>query len=214
MRPIALILLTSLLFACSESEQTDSTAASVVENPPAVAPLSCTITPNSIGDIGLGNTLAQVRLSHPQAVLTSLKDNEDVAFTAIKINPEIEIFAYTENADVAHVNNSETSPITYLSTTSRVCQTAQGVYPSMLIADAEQIYGAVQQIIMSDAQAQQIAEFDQQPAGLSFQIDDSGAFDLSDKKLPKVSTDYQEGAKIQAIAVMSLPTEEADDAVK
>ena len=78
----------------------------------------------------------------------------------------------------------------------------------MLLADAEQVYGAVQQIIMSEADAAQTAEFDEQPPELSFQIDDSGAFDLTDKSLPKITTDYQDGAKIKSIAVVNLPAED------
>lgn len=215
MRLIYLVLLTGLLAACG-SDETDNQAASAnhIATSQASSPAKCQISTNSIGDIALGDTMAQVRLNHPHAVITPLQDEEKVAFTSIKITPEIEIFAYTENTDITNTTRSETSPISYLSTSSRVCKTAEGVYPSMLVADAEQIYGAVQQIIMSDADAQQIAEFDQQPAELSFQIDDSGAFDLTDKQLPKITTDYQDGAKIQSISVMSLPDEEAASTVQ
>lgn len=207
MRSIFLLMSLSVLGACGDNA--DNSVAAVSQISAATPkPTKCTITSNSIGDIALGNTIAQVRLGHPQAVLTPLKDNEDVAFTSIKITPEIEIFAYTENTNTANANNSETNPITYLSTASRVCKTADGVHPDMLLADAEQVYGAVQQIIMSEADAAQTAEFDEQPPELSFQIDDSGAFDLTDKSLPKITTDYQDGAKIKSIAVVNLPAED------
>ena len=138
MRSIFLLMSLSVLGACGDNA--DNSVAAVSQISAATPkPTKCTITSNIIGDIALGNTIAQVRLGHPQAVLTPLKDNEDVAFTSIKITPEIEIFAYTENTNTANANNSETNPITYLSTASRVCKTADGVHPDMLLADAEQV---------------------------------------------------------------------------
>ena len=87
MRSIFLLMSLSVLGACGDNA--DNSVAAVSQISAATPkPTKCTITSNSIGDIALGNTIAQVRLGHPQAVLTPLKDNEDVAFTSIKITPE------------------------------------------------------------------------------------------------------------------------------
>lgn len=203
MRPIFLMMTLCVLAACGSEEQMPP-AAAMVSAPQAPAPVQCEIDQNSIAGVPLGTSIAQVRQQFPKAVITPLQDADGVAFTSIKITPEIEIFAYTDNSQAIAADQQ---PITYLDTASRVCKTAQGVHPYMLLADAEQIYGAVQQIVMSEAEARQTAEFDQQPPELSFRIDDSGAFDLTDKNLPKITTDYQEGAKIHSIAVMNLPSE-------
>ncbi len=207
MRFIALILTLSLLTACSndESDNAETASASVAAAlAPTTAPIQCEIDSNSIAGIPLGITLAQVRQQFPNAVLTPLQDAEGIQFTSIKITPEIEIFAYTDGNQANH----DDSPITYMDTASRVCKTAAGVHPFMELAQAEKIYGAVQQIVMSEIESRQTAEFDQQPPELSFRIDDSGAFDATDTELPKITTDYQEGAKIQSIEVISLPNAE------
>lgn len=201
-----LILATLLLSACGGEESSPSTASATASTAhQAPTPMQCEIDTNSIAGIPIGTTIAQVRQSFPKALIKPLQDAEGVTFASIKITPEIEIFAYTDSTNTADNTLNENSPITYLDTASSVCKTAQGVHPYMLVADAEQIYGAVQQIVMSEIEARQTAEFDQQPPELSFRIDDSGAFDATDTELPKITTDYQEGAKIQSIAVIALP---------
>lgn len=203
MRPIALLLALTLLAACGSEDEDTPAAASVTAQAPA--PIKCEIDRNSIAGIPLGTTIEQVRQQFPKALIKSLQDNEGIAFTSIQLTPDIQIFAYTDSSQATAADNS---PITYLDTASAACKTEQGVHPFMEVAKAEQIYGAVQQIVMSEAEARQTAEFDQQPPELSFRIDDSGAFDLTDNNLPKITTDYQEGAKIHSIAVMNLPAEE------
>lgn len=202
MRFITLIFALFALAACGNDDAAENEAPSASPTQ-AAASMQCEIDSNSIAGVPLGITVAQLRQQFPQAVLTPLQDVEGIQFTSIKITPEIEIFAYTDGA-----KNTDDSPITYMDTSSRVCKTAQGVHPFMELAQAEKIYGAVQQIVKNGADARQIAEFDTQPPELSFRIDDSGAFDEADTELPKITTDYQEGAKIHSIAVMNLPAEE------
>lgn len=189
------------LAACSEAEP-PAIPSAVAASAAAHQPL-CEIDDNSIGGIPLGTSLEQVRQSFPHAVLTPVTDAEGVGFTMIKLNPDVEIAAYTG----APENPAE--PITYLDTASKACKTAQGVHPEMLLEHAEQRYGAVEQIVMSEIESRQTADFTNQPPTLSFRIDDSGAFDEEDgADLPKITTEYQEGAKIHSIAVFPLPEAE------
>lgn len=202
MKRLFLIGLALFLTACSEKNADNKTSASAntintnLGNTSKI-PL-CIITDNSIGGIQIGNTLNKVKQSFPHATITPTNDSENIKFVSIKLNPDVEIFAYTSD-------NTTSTPITYLYTNSKSCQTQAGVHPDMPLTDVEQFYGKVEQIIMSE-DAQQTAEFAQQPPTLSFGIDDSGNFDPNDHDLPKIASSYQANTRITDIAVIGLPT--------
>lgn len=197
-----LMILSSLLLlaACGEPESQQHTAASTPKPTPA-KPL-CEIDENSIAGIPLGTTLTEVKQVMPNAIITPLKDKNGMTFSSIKVSPEIEVFVYTEE------NDNPDSPISYLNTRSAVCDTAQGVRPNMLVRDAEKIYGIVEQVVLSEPNGEQTAEFVTQAPELSFLIDGTGIFDDRDRVYPKISTAYHDKAKIEAIAVMGLPEED------
>lgn len=198
----------TLLAACSDSQENETAAASVP--PPAPVKNLCEIDGNSIGGIPLGTTLAQVRQSFPNAVLTPVNDAESTEFMSVKLNADVVVFAYADGEGDDSGRISENRPITYLETGSPACKTAHGVHAGMLLKIAEQSYGVVEQIVLSEIEARQTAEFANQPATLSFRIDDSGSFDDADTDLPKISTEYRDDAKIQSIAVFGLPEDVAE----
>lgn len=202
-RSLFLFVALYVLSACSESNDEAAASPVIGAKAAAVKPTAlCEIDENSIGGIPLGTSLEQVRQLFPHAILTPVTDAEGVGFTMIKLGSDVEIAAYTEQQE------DSDAPITYLDTASEVCKTAEGVHPNMLLEIAEQHYGKVQQIVMSDIEARQTVEFELHPPTLSFRIDDSGAFDDADTDMPKISTEYQEGTKIHSIAVFDLPTGE------
>lgn len=201
MKRLFLIGLTLFFTACSEKNVQNTASApahTTTSSPNTTPPIPlCTITNDSIGDIHIGSTLNKIRQSFPHATITPTNDGENTQFVSIKLNPDVEIFAYTSD-------NTNSTPITYLDTHSKACQTQAGVHPDMPLADVEQFYGKVEQIIMSE-DAQQTAEFAQQPPTLSFGIDDSGNFDPNDHDLPKIASSYQTNTRITNIAVIGLP---------
>ena len=86
---------------------------------------ACTITPNSIAGIQLGQTLAQVQRTLPQAQIRSEADAETGEITLITLPQEIEVFALL---------NDSTQQITWLETPSPACRTAYGIRPPHGIA--------------------------------------------------------------------------------
>ena len=210
-RKLLMLAAVCLTAACSDKQDKveDTASAAPAAAAVAAAPL-CEIDDNSIAGIPLGTTPAQIRQMFPNAVLTPVQDAEGVAFVSVKLNPEVEVFAYTDVGEGSEDVAAENRAITYLDTPSKVCKTAAGVHPQMLLKTAEQSYGAVEQIVLSEIEARQTAEFANQPATLSFRIDDSGSFDDADTDLPKISTEYRDDAKIQSIAVFGLPEDVAE----
>lgn len=193
---ISLILLS--LAACGDTNPPAQTAASAPQKP---KPL-CEIDENSIAGIPLGTTLQQVQELYPQAQFSSEPDADGTEWTVIKLNNAVEVFVHTEET------GKDDSPISYLETQSKACQTAEGVHPEMSVNAATQHYGAVEQIMLSEIEARQTVEFAAQPPEFSFRIDDTGIFDAKDKTYPQISTAYQDNAKIVSISVMDLPAEE------
>ena len=161
----------------------------------------CEIDDNSIGGIPLGTTLNEVRQLFPQAVITPTKDADGAILNSIKINDNVEVFASTEE-------DKDDSPISYLETLSRACQTPEGVRPEMLVNDVTKKYGVVEQVMLSELEARQTVEFAAQPPEFSFRIDDTGIFDEKDKTYPQISTAYQDNARIISISVIDLPPED------
>lgn len=188
--------------ACSDNS-TPPAAASAVAAPRK--PL-CEIDDNSIGGIPLGTTLNEVRQLFPQAVITPTQDADGAILNSIKINDNVEVFASTEE-------DKDDSPISYLETLSRACQTPEGVRPEMLVNDVTKKYGVVEQVMLSELEARQTVEFAAQPPEFSFRIDDTGIFDEKDKTYPQISTAYQDNARIISISVIDLPPEETTASV-
>lgn len=199
---ISLILLS--LVACGEANPPSQTAASAPQKP---KPL-CEIDENSMAGIPLGTTLQQVQALYPQAQFSSEPDADGTEWTVIKLNNAVEVFAHTEEI------GKDDSPISYLETQSKACQTAEGIHPEMRVNDVVKHYGNVEQIMLSEIEARQTVEFAAQPPELSFRIDDTGIFDEKDKTYPQISTAYQDHAKIVSIAIMDLPEEDSASGAK
>ena len=160
------------------------------------APLDCQIQTNGIAEISLGNNLHAVQQRYPQAQITRSSDGDGAALVSIALTPEIGLMAYTGEDDPTAAPDMQ-RPISYLETDSPACHTAAGVHPQMALAAAEQYYGKVRQITLSEIEARQFAEFARQPDGLHFQIDDAGIF----KGNERTSRRYQPDARISYIGV-------------
>lgn len=202
MTKVSFLLLTSLCLTACGDDTPPTASASTVQTTPR-KPL-CEIDDNSIGGIPLGTTLNEVRQLFPNAVITSTQDDDGTVLTSIKMNDKVEVFASTEE-------DKDDSPISYLETLSRACQTHEGVHPEMLVNDVTKKYGAVEQVMLSEMEARQTVEFAAQPPEISFRLDDTGIFDEKDKTYPQISTAYQDNARIISISVMDLPPEDEAD---
>ena len=159
-------------------------------------PLNCQIETNGMAKIRLGSNLHDVQQRYPQAQITRSSDGDGAALVSIVLTPAIGLIAYTGEDDPAAALDMQ-RPISYLETDSPACHTAAGVHPQMALAAAEQYYGKVRQITLSEIEARQFVEFAHQPDGLQFQIDDSGIF----KGNERTSRRHQPDARISHIGV-------------
>ena len=155
---------------------------------------ACTITPNSIAGIQLGQTLAQVQRALPQAQIRSEADAETGEITLITLPQEIEVFALL---------NDSTQQITWLVTPSPACRTAHGIRPRMALRDAEKTLGKVRDIELSAVEMRQFARFTQQPKWLNIRVrgGDFGNMPSAHFRLPLHSKKFRRDARIESLFI-------------
>lgn len=155
---------------------------------------ACTITPNSIAGIQLGQTLAQVQRALPQAQIRSEADAETGEITLITLPQKIEVFALL---------NDNTQQITWLETPSPTCRTAHGIRPRMALRDAEKTLGKVRDIELSEVEMRSVARFARQPKWLNIRVrgGDFGNIPSARFRLPLHSKKFRRDASIESLFI-------------
>ena len=90
-----------------------------------------------------------------------------------------------------------TRRIGHIETFSPRCATAAGVRPGALVVEVERILGATTRIVRSEIESREYVEFQRQPAGLTFRLDDGGRFPAGSSE----TTRYDPAARLLSIAV-------------
>ncbi|HEX6280154.1 MAG TPA: hypothetical protein VFZ49_09105 [Pyrinomonadaceae bacterium] len=156
------------------------------------------ITPNSAGKVKLGMTIAEVRKAVAPMKLSRTSDGEGVALIAVKQgkNEVMTIYANEEDRDAPIDNKAKVDQIWVW---SKAYKTANGVHPGMLVSKAENILGPVKEIMRSEIESREFADFTNQPDGLSLRLDiGSGDFPAGSS----TTTKYTPSAKIFSIEVI------------
>ena len=150
---------------------------------------ACTITPNSIAGIQLGQTLAQVQRALPQAQIRSEADAETGEITLITLPQKIEVFALL---------NDNTQQITW-----PACRTAHGIRPRMALRDAEKTLGKVRDIELSEVEMRSVARFARQPKWLNIRVrgGDFGNIPSARFRLPLHSKKFRRDARIESLFI-------------
>jgi len=158
----------------------------------------CTITENGIGPVNLGMTLLEAKRAFPNATFSRGSDGEGVALVNVstKESQVMVLFAGEEDRNKP-INWSKR--ISSIETFSSNCSTSLGVRPGGLVAEAEKQHGKVFKIIMSEIEARQFVEFQNQPRGMIFRIDYSGIFAEGQSETLR----YRPDAKIYSIAIQA-----------
>ena len=127
------------------------------------------ITGSSAGMVKLGMTVAQVRKAVAPMKLSRTSDGEGVALIAVmkgKTNV-MTLYAGEDNRD-ARIN--ERARIEQIWVWDRSYKTKAGVHPGMLLSSAEKRYGKIEEILMSEIESREFAEFRNHPNGIDFRL--------------------------------------------
>ena len=134
--------------------------------------------------------------AYPEAHFKRTSDGEGLQLVAMMIGKEESMRLFADE-----VNEAIDKPkkIQFIETFSSRCRTAKGVFPGLLVSEAEKVAGRAKRIILSEIESRQYIEFYDQPPGIAFRIDYSGIFPAGSR----TTTKYDEDAKILSLSIMS-----------
>ena len=155
---------------------------------------ACTITPEGIGGVKLGQTLAQVKRAFPHMKVRSESDAEGVEMWRLPVAPNAVVYA--------HVEEGRRGRIDFLETFSAACQTQDGVHPAMRLTQVAQKWGRLNHITMSEIEMRQFAQFARQPARIGLRVE-GGDFgtQAADAELPLSTSKASPSAKVLSIQI-------------
>ena len=155
---------------------------------------ACTITPEGIGGVKLGQTLAQVKRAFPHMKVRSESDEEGVEMWRLPVAPNAVVYA--------HVEEGRRGRIDFLETFSAACRTKDGVHPAMRLTQVAQKWGRLNHITMSEIEMRQFAQFARQPARIGLRVE-GGDFgtQAADVELPLNTSKASPGAKVLSIQI-------------
>ena len=155
---------------------------------------ACIITPEGIGGVKLGQTLAQVKRAFPHMKVRSESDAEGVEMWRLPVAPNAVVYA--------HVEEGRRGRIDFLETFSAACRTKDGVHPAMHLTQVAQKWGRLNNITMSEIEMRQFAQFARQPARIGLRVE-GGDFgtQAADAELPLNTSKASPGAKVLSIQI-------------
>ena len=155
---------------------------------------ACTITPEGIGGVKLGQTLAEVKRAFPHIKIRSEPDADSGEMWRLPVAPNAVVYA--------HVEEGRRGRIDALETFSAACQTQDGVRPAMRLTQVAQKWGRLRNIIMSEIEMRQFAQFAKQPARIDLRVE-GGDFGTqeADMELPLNTSKASPGAKVLSIQI-------------
>jgi len=127
------------------------------------------ITKNSAGSVRLGMTIAQARKILPKQKFSRTTDGEGLALIEVKNGQALEMILYAgEDSSESPINDQ--AKVQAIFVLGEKYMTAEGVHPGMLLSEVEKKYGKLTEIIMSEIESREYAEFSKKPASLLLRV--------------------------------------------
>lgn len=158
------------------------------------------ITANSAGAIKLGMTVSEAHRALPRAVFSRTSDGEGIALISVDQDGENLMYLYAGEYDPAAAID-ENAVIDQVWVWGERFHTVDGIHVGTTIENAESVLGEVDQIMMSEIESREYADFLNQPSGLAFRvIHESNTAGLY-LNGGSISSRYRPGAFIYSIEV-------------
>ncbi len=163
---------------------------------------SFNIGPNSAGPVKTGMTVAEARKAMPGFEMKRTSDGEGLALISVERSGETHMVLFAgEDDPEARINDA--AKIEYIEVLSSKYKTPQGLFPGMKISNAEKLAGKVTEIMLSEIESREYADFENGPKDYSFRL-------LSEKGMAgiyqgssRTTKRYTPGAYIYTISVSS-----------
>ena len=158
------------------------------------------ITANSAGNVKLGMTVAHVRKAVAPMKLSRTSDGEGIALILVK-RGNVDVMTLYASEEDRNAKINENARIEQIWVLDKSYRTAKGVYPGMMLAAAEKLYGKVKAVTMSEIEARETAEFTDHPSGIDFRVrgKDGSAGDYPQGA--RTASTYKPGAYVFAVTV-------------
>lgn len=154
------------------------------------------VKPGSAGAIEIGMRIREAKNAMPGFKFERTSDGDGVALVAVKQGEEVLLTLYAGEDD-AESTVKDDGIIEQIEVWNTSYRTIEGIGVGTTIKDAEEKYGPVKEIMLSEIEARQYVEFKKNPKGIVFRIDYSGVYE-SGKRTTKR---YKTGAKIMSLIV-------------
>lgn len=159
------------------------------------------ITGNSAGKVKLGMTVAEARQALGGMKLERTSDGDGVALIAVNQGKDtiMTLYAGEEASDNKIDDNAI---IEFIEVWSKDFQTVEGIRPGMKVGEIIKKYGKIKEILLSEIESREFADFVNQPKGLQFRLlsEDSMAGDY--KEGENTTMQYTPGAYLFSIQVV------------
>lgn len=127
------------------------------------------VTPEGVGDVKIGMTVAAARRTLPGYSFSRTSDGEGVALIEVKRGNRTHFYLYANEFDPASPID-DNARIVFMEVTNPAYRTAAGVHPNMLLRDVESRYGKLESIVLSEIEAREFARFAGQPLGIDLRV--------------------------------------------
>ena len=127
------------------------------------------ITSNSAGKIKLGMSVAEARKALPGMKFERTSDGEGAVLIAVNRGKDTVMTLYAGEEDGDSAIN-ENGIIEFIEVWSKDFQTVEGIHAGMKVGEVEKKYGKIKEIMMSEIEAREFADFANQPKGLQFRL--------------------------------------------
>ena len=158
------------------------------------------ITTKAAGKVKIGATIAKVREAVKPLTLKRESDGEGIALIAVMKGNKILMMIYAGEED-PDAKIDEKAKVDQIEVLDSSFKTEKGVSPGMKIGDAEAKYGKVKEIMLSEIEAREFAEFSKQPKALNFRLESSNGQAGVYEKGKQKTTKYTPKTKIASITV-------------
>lgn len=127
------------------------------------------VTPDSVGNLKIGMTVAEARKVFPRHTFSRASDGEGIALIEVKRRNRTDFFLYADEFDPAQPINDK-AQISFIEIVNSLYRTEKGVYPNMPLSEVEKRYGKLRSIVTSEIEAREFARFTDQPFGIDLKV--------------------------------------------
>lgn len=161
------------------------------------------ITEYSVGKVKLGMTVAEARKVLSGMTFERAVDGEGLVSVLVKRGKETIMLIYADETDGNEPIN-ENGIIESIEVRSKDFQTAKGVRIGTKIGEVEKKYGKVKEIMISEIEGREYAEFVNQPTGFMFQSYGDEGTAGTYKEEERKTTKYNPSGYIYSILVRGV----------